>query len=452
MSQMLVLMISVLRALLIPAFLTVNSYGYWQVYLFYTGYVGLFAIGYNDGIYLQYGACNYDQLPHKLIRSSNLLFTAILLIFIVISEVIIFSTINDVNTRGAIAFAATNILSVGLIGVFTYIYQTTNQFKKYSFFLVLDKIILLLAVLFIMMIDKPNYKIIIAVDIISKLIVLSLILLKTKELCFGKLAPLADSFKFLSANIRVGIKLMVANLMSMLLIGIGRFIVQAYGDISEFAIYSFGITITGFVLIFISTFSMVLYPTLKRFSEDRYQLLFQQINLSLKLMSGVVFISYFPICLFVSYYYPQYSDVLVYLNLFVAIVYLESKIGLLYNTFYKILRKEKVLLFTNMICVGLFIITAFTAFFYNRHVWIIALSTFIVMFIRSCISEHYLNKKLNVSLDRNTVLEVILLITFLITTTFCDFKIAFAVVSTLFAINIVINYKFIKSTIIKILQ
>ena len=56
-AQVLVLIISVLRALILPKFLPVEGFGYWEVYWFYTSYVGIFCLGYNDGIYLGIRRC-----------------------------------------------------------------------------------------------------------------------------------------------------------------------------------------------------------------------------------------------------------------------------------------------------------------------------------------------------------------------------------------------------------
>ena len=44
----------------------VEKYGYWQLYLFYTSYVGFFQLGWNDGIYLRYGGEDYNNLDKGL--------------------------------------------------------------------------------------------------------------------------------------------------------------------------------------------------------------------------------------------------------------------------------------------------------------------------------------------------------------------------------------------------
>ena len=50
---------------------------------------------------------------------------------------------------------------------------------------------------------------------------------------FGKTTSFKESFRFMTENMSVGIKLMIANLMGMLLVGSGRIIVQLCGNIER---------------------------------------------------------------------------------------------------------------------------------------------------------------------------------------------------------------------------
>ena len=54
-SNLLSLVISTLVVLIIPKLIGVEEYGYWQLYIFYTSYIGFLHFGWNDGIYLRYG-------------------------------------------------------------------------------------------------------------------------------------------------------------------------------------------------------------------------------------------------------------------------------------------------------------------------------------------------------------------------------------------------------------
>ncbi|MFK1878958.1 oligosaccharide flippase family protein [Bacteroides fragilis] len=166
----------------------------------------------------------------------------------------------------------------------------------------MDKILVLFTILYMLIVNSENFRTIIFVDLLSKLIVLLLMIWKTRELYFGKTTSFKESFRFMTENMSVGIKLMIANLMGMLLVGSGRIIVQLCGNIEDFAIYSFGMSVTGLVLTAVTAFSLVLYPMIKRISEDKYYYLFKRINIFTRSFGLPAILVYFPACWFITFF------------------------------------------------------------------------------------------------------------------------------------------------------
>jgi hypothetical protein len=69
--------------LIVPKLIGIQEYGYWQLYLFYSFYVGFLHFGWNDGIYLRYGGKEYLELDKKLFFSQfwmQALFQSIILL------------------------------------------------------------------------------------------------------------------------------------------------------------------------------------------------------------------------------------------------------------------------------------------------------------------------------------------------------------------------------------
>ena len=73
MSQIVVLIISVIRTLIVPKFLTVEDYGYWQTYLLYISYISILCLGFNDGIYLKYAKLGKEGLEKRNFSSALIL-------------------------------------------------------------------------------------------------------------------------------------------------------------------------------------------------------------------------------------------------------------------------------------------------------------------------------------------------------------------------------------------
>ncbi|MDN6626680.1 MAG: hypothetical protein L0K82_05645, partial [Pisciglobus halotolerans] len=68
-ANFLVLGISVVLNLFVPKFLGVSEYGFWQLYVFYSSYVGFFHLGWIDGIYLKIGGFDYNRLDKENLGS-----------------------------------------------------------------------------------------------------------------------------------------------------------------------------------------------------------------------------------------------------------------------------------------------------------------------------------------------------------------------------------------------
>lgn len=75
---------------------------------------------------------------------------------------------------------------------------------------------------------------------------------------------------------KVGITLMLANFVSILIMGLCRIAVERYWNIETFSKLSFSITIASFLLVFISQIGYVLFPILKRMTKESQSILFER--------------------------------------------------------------------------------------------------------------------------------------------------------------------------------
>ena len=66
-AQGISLLLSILTSLILPKFFDKANYGYWSLFLFYTGYTGFFHFGLNDGVYLKIGGTEYEDMDKKLL-------------------------------------------------------------------------------------------------------------------------------------------------------------------------------------------------------------------------------------------------------------------------------------------------------------------------------------------------------------------------------------------------
>src|SRR5699024_9201345 len=105
----------------------VEDYGFWQLYLFYSSYIGFLHFGWNDGIYLRYGGEEYDDLDKPVFFSQfySLLFLQIILALLI--SIFSFNLINDGDRLFILQIIAIEIVVVNTRYMLMFILQATNR-------------------------------------------------------------------------------------------------------------------------------------------------------------------------------------------------------------------------------------------------------------------------------------------------------------------------------------
>ena len=426
-SQAIIILLGVFRALILPRFFSIESFAQWQSYLLYSAYVGVFTLGYVDGVYLRYGSKDYDELPFKELRSSVRVFLFVIVTFTLVG--ISFSIGGGVDSADLFAksLAATNIAMMGLHGLLMYLLQITNQLRRFGLLFAFDKGLLFITLCVFMLIDLRDYRAFIVFDIFYKMLVVSVLCWKMKELFWGPVLSLKTSLLEFIKNISIGYYLLLANLLGMVMMGYGRFYLEWFGSSRDFATFSFGISLTGIIVGFIASTSSILYPKLKRVNREQYSKIYSKTDLVFSTLLLASLILYFPIRLVILEFYEKYHDIIGYLNLIIVCTYLQSKFSIVHSTFYKVMKEQKSLFYSNLVLVILLVISIS---FFNKNIVeinsIVGL-TFIIMLMRSIVSEIFLSRVLRKAISKWVSLEFILLIVFILSTTYMGLGFSLAI-------------------------
>ncbi|HFI0453918.1 TPA: hypothetical protein ACGOYY_001903, partial [Streptococcus suis] len=129
-SNLLSLLVSTLVILILPKLIGVEEYGYWQLYLFYTSYVGFTHLGWIDGIYLKYGGEEYEKLDKQKFFSQFIAYsifqtTIAFLIYIIGNRVS-----NGIDKNFIFNMLSLTLLATNLRFFVIYLLQTTNLIKE----------------------------------------------------------------------------------------------------------------------------------------------------------------------------------------------------------------------------------------------------------------------------------------------------------------------------------
>ncbi len=413
-SNLISLLISSLVVLIIPKLVGVEEYGFWQLYIFYSSYVGFLHFGWSDGIYLRYGGEDYKTLDKKIFSSQfylMIVFQLIIAIFISVLSVAMGTSSDKVFILFMVSI---NLFIVNVLSVLLLTLQATNRIKEYAHVNIISRVIYIILILMFLLIGIREYKIMILADLIGKSISLIYAISVCKDIVFHSLNSFIEGIAEAMQNITVGIKLMFANIASMLIIGVVRLGIEYSWDVTTFGKISLTLSVSNLLMIFINAIGVVIFPVLRKIKQDTLPELYSMIRDILMIVLFCILLLYFPMKVMLSSWLPDYSESLTYMALLFPISIYEGKMGLLINTYLKTLRKEKYIMFINITVLLISIIITFftTIVFKNLHMAI--LSILVVILIRSVAAELYISKILGVKVIKDIIYEIILTLLFVV--------------------------------------
>lgn len=404
--QLATMLFGMIKTFLIPKMLGVIGFGWWQYYLLWVGYVGLFALGFNDGFYLKYGGYDYHQLPKSKLSSSLRVFALVELIISVLFALVV-CLFSEADKSLVLLAVSVNIPLHGIKGFFIYVFQVTNRIKRYSFYSLIDRFLFLIIVGLFYGIGVTNYWIIISLDIVSQLFVICMMMTTCRDMLIGPSISLKDGINEFKDNIAIGSKLMIALFSATFAAGLTKLFVEHYQGIEEFSCYAFATASTSVINLFISGLATIAYPTLARLDKNSYDKYFTLTDRLISIIAFGSFLIYPLLVIFINSYFHEYSRCLEYYPLVVCSIFLNAKVSLVINTFYKAMRQETTMLFVNISQCGLLIVLMFVFTAFKPGVNSVVISSVISILVIYTYSKSYLSKSLNCWDKNDFMLELI---------------------------------------------
>lgn len=412
-AQSLALLLSIIMSLIVPKFLGIESFSYWQLFIFYTSYGGFLHFGLNDGIYLKIGGKRYDSLDYSQFGTQfkySIIWQSIISIVVIVISTIYF----EEDRLFVIWLSCICTLINNSISYFGYILQGVNNIKAYSISLISEKIIFIAIIIGFFILHQNDYKWLIIFYVISRIIAMIYCFYVTREILISHFLNYANIYPELITNIKHGLILTFSNVASMLILGIGRFLIDANFGIIVFGKVSFAIIMTNFFLVFMNQISLVLFPALRRIEVEELSGYYQKINRLVTVITPSFLLSYLFIQILIHYWLPEYKDSLIYLLYLLPLVIYDGKMQLLYNTFLKVLREEKRLLFFNIISCIISILLSLISVYILHDIDCVIISMLIALIIRSTLAELFLAKKYKLNAKSDMLLMNSLILLFII--------------------------------------
>lgn len=446
-SNLVSLLISTLVTLIIPKFIGIEEYGYWQLYLFYISYIGFLQFGWNEGIYLRYGGIKYNDLNKKLFFSQFWMLTlSQIIIAIVISLVSVFF-LHKVDKQFILMMVILCMVIMALRNMLGYILQASNRIKEYAQITMIGRIVYFSLLIIILVLDIREYKLMIIADLIGRLISLFYGMYCCRDMVFCSISTFYLSFKETFYNIEVGIKLMFSNIASTMIIGTVRFGVEHSWDVKTFGKVSLTLSISNFMMIFINAIGVIMFPFLRRIDEKKLPNIYKTISDFLMVILFGILLAYYPLKFALSAWLPNYKDSLIYMALVFPICVYEGKMALLINTYLKTLRKEKLMLKVNLVSLIFSVVLTYITAILLKKLDITLATIVIILAFRCVLAETFLSNILRITLRKDIILELAMTFIFMLTGWFINSWFAVLMYAVAYVVYLIIKRKDITKTV-----
>ncbi|UFK97120.1 hypothetical protein [Kaistella faecalis] len=393
-SQLVGLLFYIVISLVFPKMMTVESFGYWQLFLFYSSFVGFFHLGLNDGIYLRYGGKNYSKINKSLLKGQFVMLAAAQFLFASVFFLTYKATTADQPDRLFVIFYTMFFLVISNITSFvTLSLQSMNRLKDFSRVTLLTNLLLVLFFIILAVSGQRSYEPFVRVYLAAHGVAMVFCIYLIKDIInqpfFANLIP--SYINEIKKNVSVGSQLMFSTIASMLILGTGRFFIEKKWGIVEFGKISFILTLTTFFIFFIRQIGVVIFPLLRNKNNDEKRSIY---HYTLGFLNSLLFglLLFFPLLEWgIDFWLPKYSSHLSSMIIILPVLVFEGKMQVLLGTYMKVLRKERKLLIINVM--GLLLSLAFSAMgVMTNSLMLLVVGMTLSIALRGYLVENYLSR------------------------------------------------------------
>lgn len=451
-SQGVSLMASVIMSLVVPKVLGISQYGYWQLFIFYVNYAGFFHFGLNDGVYLLSGGKSRDEIDKPSVASQLRLELVFQLILgAAIAGLSALSASEAERTFVLIMFAAYMVVC-NLASYLGYVFQAMNETRLFSFSVVLDRLAFLAPLLVMVVLRVADFRPYVVAYLVSKTIALAWCCWEARDILSAPPLGVSETIKESIASIRVGFKLMIANVADMLILGVARALVDAVWGIEAFGRVSFSLSLVNFFITFVTQASMVLFPALRQSGEGERRAVYKGMRDAMEVVFPAVYALYFPMAWLLSAWLPQYAESMRWLAVLLPVCVFNTKMDVCCTTYFKVLRQERTLLAVNVVTVVASAATSLAGVFVLGSLEAVLVGAVCCIAARSAWSELRLDREMGVARSPMLVPELLLTGAFVALSLLLPGAWALLAYCTLYGVYLVMNRGEVASVVARVMR
>lgn len=379
--------VSVVTTLLVPKILGVSEFGYWQLFIFYSTYVGFFHLGLNDGVYLQNGGMSIETIEAGKIKSQFLFGLFIEAMFGSLLILAAFAT-PLFNERSYILASLAPYMILKCCAFYLgYVFQAINETTKYSVSCIIERVLFFCILIALLFLNVSDFRYYVLACCLSMFFQLAYCIYEAGFIFRSHVVDFSTTLHESVKSIRIGSKLMFANIAGSMVLGITRMVIDWRWGIEAFGQLSLSLSMVNFFLAFVTQAAMVMFPALRQGDLSDLKRYFCFSRRSVSLLLSIIYLLYFPLRVCVEFWLPHYSESLIYLIYVMPICAFEGMMSIVSTTIFTVRRQESLLLAINFTTAVLsaFVSLASAQLFHSLYPTVLSASLCIVL--RSVFSE-----------------------------------------------------------------
>ena len=422
----------VLIGFMIPKLMSVSDYGFYKTYTLYATYIGLFHLGFSDGVYIFLSGRDFEKLDKKGIRYYTFFLLSLSLFFSLIAVLVGFVAFKD-EYRNISIFIGLNIFATHITLYYQGIVQATSRFKEFSIKTFVQSGLNVLFVVGLTIYfyfiknntDLPYYVYLYCVTFVNYFMAIWYII-RYRSVTFGKIEKSPQYYSIFKI-IRVGLPILFSNLIGTFIMTMDRQFVSILFSNETYAVYAFAYNMLSLVTTAISAISIVLFPTLKQIDENTVKDNYAFLNSALLIIIFTSLSIYFPLCLIIENFLPNYIESLSIFRVIFPGIALTSSITIIMYNIYKKFDKTRIYF---LITIGTFVLSFVTnliAYFWFKTPISISIASIITISIWYIVTEFIIIKKFKINVLMTYIYIIICMVVFYLVTLINNVFIGFGV-------------------------
>ena len=324
-------------AFVLPRILSMESYGYYRLFLLYGGFAGLLHLCFLDGVLIRW-AESPAALESELTPAFRFLALEHLLLLPAIGFSALLITGKSTSALIAAILIYVALWNWGCLG--QYALQARKLFGSLSLFIVAAPILTLGGALLLHWVWHLTLVNVIACCLVANFIVT----IMQWRFVTGRVKPERVRIRILRLgfhDIGLGWSVLGANLIAALAVSLDRFVLSAKFPIRDFAIYSFAANALGLTYNMILSVARVVFPYLAQdVSRSGLSRALEAGEAGVLLLWSAGLAAYFPVAWIVQRWLPAYQQSLPLIQVLMLATGFVAAVQVVHSPFLRLLRKQ----------------------------------------------------------------------------------------------------------------